>query len=54
MLMSPRSTVIPVGEGPHGTRVIQQYREHPELLERVAELDADFVRAVKGGEFASS
>ena len=28
-------------------RVIQQYREHPELLKRVAELDADFVRAVK-------
>lgn len=28
-------------------RVIQQYREHPELLERVAELDTDFVRAVK-------
>ena len=28
-------------------RVIQQYREHPELLKRVAELDADFARVVK-------
>ena len=30
-----------------GARVIEQYREHPELLKRVAELDADFARVVK-------